>query len=159
MKDFFWKAHDAENKGKYRKAFRFYLKGALAGDASCELNLGYCYDYGIGVKRNKRRALYHYHRCMDRGDASGANNIGINYLQKGDTEKAKKYLLKAIEMGEHDAALMLAEAFLKEGDLSSAKKFYQMILSADKERVCESSIETAQERLRLLNEMSFPKLN
>lgn len=152
MKDFFWKAHDAESKGKYRKAFRLYLKGALAGDLSCELNLGYCYDYGIGVKRNKGKALHHYHNCMERGDASGANNIGIIYFQKGDNEKSKKYLFKAIEMGAHDSALMLAEIFLKENNLPLAKKFYQMVLSADGKMVPEASIEAARERLKLLHE-------
>jgi TPR repeat protein len=52
------------------------------------LNLGYFYDRGLGVRRSEAKALYWYRRAYRRGDASGANNIGTIYRERGDLRQA-----------------------------------------------------------------------
>lgn len=71
--------HEADKKAKQgdqRTAFRLFMLGAKLGDRSCQLNVGYRYDCGIGVHRNKKAAILWYMRAYRRGDASAANNIG-----------------------------------------------------------------------------------
>lgn len=45
-------------RGKLQSAFRLFLAAAKAGDEGAQINLGYFYDVGIGVKRNRGAALY-----------------------------------------------------------------------------------------------------
>ena len=130
-KDYFIKANHYEEKGQYKRAFRLYKRGVEKGDKSCELNLGYCYDNGIGTHKDKKKAMQHYINCMNRGDSAGANNVAILFLENGDMEKAEKYLRFAVALGDMDAALKLGEIFEKNGDLRAAKEFYAIAANAD----------------------------
>lgn len=65
------------DQGELRRAFRLFLSGAKAGDVSCQVNLGYFYDEGIGVKANPIRALFWYRKAYRAGCPEAACNIGI----------------------------------------------------------------------------------
>lgn len=150
MKDYFWKAQDAENKRKYKKAFKYYLKGDELGDLGCTLNAGYCFYCGQGVKRNLGKAIEYYSKCVDGGYAVGASNLGMLYLERNDLERAKEYLLKAIAMGDKSAAVDIANIYNKEGNFIDAKYFYEMVLNFEPGTIMEAAIEEAQEKLKEL---------
>lgn len=152
--DYFDKAQDAINKGKLKKAFRCYLKGVLSGETGCELNLGYCYDYGIGVRRHRKKAEQHYRNCMERGDPNGANNLGVTYFMRGDLDLARQYLQKAVELGAFGSAIKLAEISMLENDLASAKKYYEKVLEGEPyETVTAYDFELAEEKLKELQQL------
>jgi TPR repeat protein len=50
--------------GKHRNAFEWWKRGVDAGDDSCCLETGYCYQYGIGVRRDLKAAETAYKRCI-----------------------------------------------------------------------------------------------
>lgn len=110
--DLFIRADRAWDDGKSKLAFRLFLKAAKAGDRSSELNVGYFYDAGIGVKRNREKALFWYRRAYKRGDASAASNIGTIWRDGGQLIRALGWFLRAVELGDGDANLEIAKIYL-----------------------------------------------
>jgi TPR repeat protein len=53
VEELFLLADKERNRGKARSAFRLFHAAAKASDRAAQLNLGYFYDNGIGVRRNK----------------------------------------------------------------------------------------------------------
>ena len=66
---------DAFNRGlgyyekkDFKKAVEWYRKAAEMGDASAQLNLGFCYDNGEGVEQDKKEAVKWYRKAAENGD-------------------------------------------------------------------------------------------
>src|SRR5215469_8407981 len=49
----------------------WYLKAALAGDATSAYQLGFFYEYGIGIDRDESEALRWYRQVAEAGHAAG----------------------------------------------------------------------------------------
>ncbi|MGH7118989.1 MAG: hypothetical protein ACREFP_08380 [Acetobacteraceae bacterium] len=56
---------------------------AKLGNPSAQLNLGYTYDVGIGVRRNRAAAIYWYRRAYRQGVGIAASNIGTIFRGRG----------------------------------------------------------------------------
>ncbi len=108
--------------GALGSAFRLFLNSAKAGDVSAQLNLGYFYDEGIGVRVDKDKALRWYRRALAGGSVSAAGNIGLVFRDRGILPKAIKWLQRAIESGDDDSALELGKLYLKHGRERDAVK-------------------------------------
>ena len=52
------KGMTAYKKGEYAKAVHHFKKAAVHGNPDAQRKLGDCYDAGIGVKRDIRKAKY-----------------------------------------------------------------------------------------------------
>lgn len=115
----FRQANDAWDKGKLRSAFCLFHSSAKAGDPGAQANLGYFYDVGIGLKPNRRLALYWYRRAYQRGNSAGATNIGTIYRDEGKADKALMWFKRAVKLGDGDANLEIAKLYLRE------KRYYQ----------------------------------
>ncbi len=151
---YFKKAQDAESNGRYKKAFSIYLRGIRSGEFGCELNLGYCYDNGIGVRKNKKKAAFHYKKCSDRGEFSGAANLALVYRKHGKERLAERYLQIALDLGDSDAALDLAKISLKKGDVEKAGKYLDIVVGSRRDEVTPSARDEAVDMLRLFSTIS-----
>src|ERR1700722_16725425 len=78
----FLKANEAWEKGDLGRAFGRFSLAAIRGDPPSQLNLGYFFDRGIHVKKDKAKAMYWYYQAYRSGDASGANNIATLYREE-----------------------------------------------------------------------------
>ena len=67
------------------------------------LNAGYCYDVGLGVRRNQAAALSWYLRAYHRGEVCGTNNIGTIWRDRGNLKQALTWSLRAATLGDHSA--------------------------------------------------------
>jgi TPR repeat protein len=105
----FIRGHQAWDGGDARAALRFFLEGAKRKDASCQQNVGYFYDEGLGVAPNCRKAMWWYARSARQGSSSGAYNLGLLYARKGSIALAKRWFKVALDLGETDARLRLTE--------------------------------------------------
>ena len=80
-----------------------YYRDAMRGDAAAQCNLGYCYEYGKGVRRDYTEAMKWYRESAERGNAPAQYNIGnCYYYGKGtskDYAEAIKWFKKAAEQG------------------------------------------------------------
>lgn len=50
--------------GRWNLAFRWWAKGASAGDGSDQLEVAYCYDHGLGVRRSLASARRMYESAI-----------------------------------------------------------------------------------------------
>ena len=97
-------------------AFSIMAGNAEKGDATAMLNLGICYEHGIGVSRNYSKALAWYQKAADNGVAEGYYNVGVCYEigmgDKADPQKAAAYFLQSAEMGFAQGMFKMADIYL-----------------------------------------------
>jgi TPR repeat protein len=108
------KSHQLWEQGHHRLAFRRFLAAAKRGDASAQLNLGYFYDYGIGVPRRQSVALYWYKRAYGQGKSGAANNAGTIYRDRGEFQTALMWFERALALGDTSANWQIARMYFRQ---------------------------------------------
>ena len=148
----FEKACSEWDRGNLESAFELFSQAAVAGDESCQLNLGYFYDYGLHVTQDKKLARYWYHQAYLQGAAHAASNIATIYRDDHDYRRMVWWFRAAVRMGDGDALLEIARCYESgcgvSRDRKRALEYYLQLL--DSPNTTESSRETAKERIRLL---------
>ncbi len=152
MVSLFEQASLAWDQGDDKKAFELFHQAAEQGDGNALLNLGYCYDEGVGTQKNPKKAMYWYKKAVQYGDLPAYTNIAIYYSSIGDFHQAKHWYLDALKKGDKDAALGLAKLGLEgHTNLSHAEnlEYLQIIINAK----CMVEVsEASQEEASLLLE-------
>jgi TPR repeat protein len=152
MVSLFEQASLAWDQGDDKKAFELFHQAAEQGDENSLLNLGYCYDEGVGTTKDKMKAMYWYKKAAQNGDLSAYTNIAIYYASIGDFTQAKRWYFDALKKGDKDVALGLAKLGLDGNiNLSHAEIFEYLQIIIDAKRMVEVS-EASQEEARLLLE-------
>ncbi len=135
---------------QFKRAFNILRAAADGGESRCYLNLGYCYDIGLGCKRDWQKALYWYKRAVRRGSSSAAINIGITYRNQRKRYLALYWFKKSLAMGDGDALLELGKLMLNAyGDKTQAKHYFRATIKR-KTCITEFSQEEAAEYLAKL---------
>jgi uncharacterized protein len=106
------KAHAAWLSGRRAVAFRLYSELASGGTRAGMLNLGYFYDRGIGVRKNRALALRWYRRAYRRGSGAAASNIATIYRDEGKHRLEAQWYARAVRLKDGDAAVELAKLVL-----------------------------------------------
>lgn len=147
------------DRGELRSAFSLLVSASKLGDCAAQLDLGYFYDLGLGVKRNRERAMHWYRRAWRNGDPSGANNIGTIFRDEGQPRQALAWFLKAVAKGDPDANLEIAKLYIKEGWRNEkASRYLERVVKARPQTVTEHSREQAIMLLRkVCRPISKPK--
>jgi TPR repeat protein len=148
MSSLFEQAYQAWDDGKLEIAFKLFREAAAQGDRSSILNLGYCYDLGIGTRKNPKKAMYWYKKAaLEYSDLSAYKNIALCYAASGNFGEAKRWFSDALQKGDKSAALGLAKLGLeKKVHFSQAElaNYLQIVIDADfMGEVCESEYEEA----------------
>jgi TPR repeat protein len=116
-------------------AFRLLRRAVEIGDERAAGPLGYAYDVGQGVRRNKALALSWYHRAVNHGDGGAASNISTVYRDRGDLRLSHRWALRAVEMGDGDAAVTAGYNYLYgigvRRDVAMARRLFQRALRQD----------------------------
>lgn len=143
----FVRADKLWNQGKLELAFSLFMEAAKAGDVGAEQNVGYFYDLGLGVRRNRKKALHWYTRAYRNGDASSAKNIGTVWRDLGNPRRALSWFRRAVKMGDDDANLEIAKYYLQHSrNTTKAIQFLENVRRSSE--VSESSLEEAEQLLR-----------
>ena len=117
---------DDEEVKKYRQA-------AEQGDADAQYNLGFCYEHGQGVTKNRSEAMKWYRKAAEQGHAYAQSRLGFCYKYgRGVTQnytEAVKWWRKAAEQGNSGAQCGLGICY-EEGqgvpqDYTEAVKWYR----------------------------------
>jgi hypothetical protein len=96
------------------EAANLWRKAAEQGDAEAQNQLGECYYYGKGVKKDETEANKWYHKAIEQyrkaaeqGDAKAQYNLGVCYYIGIGVEQNKvvaiKWLRKAADQGDEQA--------------------------------------------------------
>ena len=83
-----------------------------SGDENAAGSLGYAYDVGHGVRRDKALALEWYRRAVRHGDCGAASNIATAYRDRGDLRLAHRWALRAMVLGDGDDAVTAGYNYL-----------------------------------------------
>ena len=125
------RAHEKWESGDLRLAFRLMRSAAKLGAYAARNNLGYFYDLGIGVKRDRDKVMYWYRRVYDENNAFGAANIGTIYRDEMKTSLALRWFQKAVAAGDIDANLEIAKLlFHRLNDPKTAAHHLKRVLKA-----------------------------
>jgi TPR repeat protein len=147
--DDFARACEVWDGGDVKLAYRLFHSLALRGDLGAQLNVGYFFDQGIGVRRNETKALFWYRRAYRRKHASAANNIGTIYRDRGETDRAIRWFQRAVALGDESGLLEIAKLRLRDGKQKARTLKYL-------ERVTRSSSVTqaeSEEAKKLLGDL------
>ena len=111
---------------------RLLRRAAQMGDRSAAGSLGYAYDVGRGIGRNTALALKWYRRAAHMGDSGAAANIATVFRDKGNLRVAHGWLLRALKMGDGDAAVTAGYGYLYgigvRRNISSARRMFRRAL-------------------------------
>jgi hypothetical protein len=150
------RAYEEWDAGNHRSAFRLMHAAAKrGGDSRAMLNLGYFYDVGIGVRKNRSAAMSWYKRAYRLGDECAANNIGTVYRSEGKPRRALYRFAKAVELGEIDSNLEKARVYLEDLNApeAAAPYLHRVLKAKPRIEVTESSREEA---ILLLKDLQGP---
>lgn len=98
--DYFYGKNNAVQD--YKRAVYYYRLAAEAGYAAAQNSLGYCYEKGYGVEKDKKLALSWYLKSAENGNVTAMRNAGICYEDNNDFSAAEKWYNKSKESGYKD---------------------------------------------------------
>ncbi len=141
----------------YTEAAKLYEMAAGQGNADAQCNLGFLYEKGFGVPKDREKAAEFYRKAAEQGHAKG--QCGLGYLYgKGlgvprDAAKAAAWFEKAANQG-HPTALYNLGFLYENGqgvprDREKAAELYQ--------KAAEKGNENAKEALKQLSKWHFPR--
>ena len=156
--ELFKEANAAWDTGNLGRAYALFRQAAESGDRCSQLDLGYFFDLGLHVRKDKREALRWYRRAYWQGDAGAATNIATVYRDLGQLGRMVWWFRRAAAMGDGDALLDLGKCY-ETGrgvakNLETAKGFYRRVLASS--AVTIHSEEQATERLAKLRTAQEP---
>lgn len=113
---------------------RLLRRAAESGDSTAASSLGYAYDVGQGIRRDQGLALRWYRRAVRLGSNIAATNISTIYRDKGNFRLAHRWLVRATNMGDGDAAVAAGYGYLYgigvRRNLVSARRLFRRAIRA-----------------------------
>ena len=81
--ELFEKGEAANQRNDYSEAAEWYLKAAELGHAGAQCNLGWMYENGTGVTRDKNESVKWFKKAAGQGEMNAQFNLGVMY-ENGD---------------------------------------------------------------------------
>lgn len=104
-----------DGKINYKKEFLKLKERALVGDTIAQFDIGQMYQYGLGVKKDAKRAIKFYQLAAQQGSLPAEYNLGILYLLGDgvtqDMNLALKWLTDSAFKGNDYAQFVLARIY------------------------------------------------
>jgi uncharacterized protein len=122
MEDPFEEAELLHERHAFPEAFAAFLLLAEEGDTSAMTRLALMLTLGEGVTKDLATAMDWERRAANAGDVMALYNLAISYRLRGDCLSAKHWFQRALDAGEGDAALQLAQMSMPGGCLSEPVK-------------------------------------
>lgn len=122
------------NPESHTAAMKLLILSADRGHTEAMTTIAYCYETGLGVKKDSVQQLAWVKKAADYGDANAMVSLGY-YFQKGwavpkDIQKAKELYTKALEKGNINAGYFFGLMEREAGNSTNA--YHYMEKSASK---------------------------
>ena len=111
----------------YGKALELWHRAGELGFAGSYCSIGYAHDYGKGVERDPMKAMYYYELAAKGGSVRTRHNLGIEEEDAGNTDRAVKHYMIAVESGLSKSLKCIQELYT-DGEVS--KECYMKALQA-----------------------------
>jgi TPR repeat protein len=138
-------------KRNFRKAKALLELASKGGSAIASGRLGYFYDVGEGGTENKDLAISYYRRAVRLGHAFSALNLATIYRDRGNYQRQRWWLLRALGMGEPQAAIDLGVLAVQRN--ARGAPWVRKTVEALRRVARGRSPEDAEEARALLNEL------
>ncbi len=124
------------DEGDYESALEYLTKAVELGDTSAHYNLSVMYDEGNGVEKDAEKEFYHLEEAAIGGHHQARHNLGIEELNNGRFERAKKHFIIAANLGYEDSLQKIRELYAdghaSKEDYAAALRAYQSAVDATK---------------------------
>lgn len=88
-------AYICQNEGNHKKAVYWMSKAAEQGDAEAEYELGAMYDEGLGVKKDKKKAVQLWTKAAEKDYGAALVELAY-YYERRDPQRARKLAERAL---------------------------------------------------------------
>jgi len=116
----------------YKKALELFHRAGELGYANAYTNIGYAYDHGEGVEKDEKKANHYYEIAAIKGNVQSRYNLGNMEGDAGNTERALKHFLIAVEGGYTPSLERIKDLYSKghatKEDYTKALQLYQKYL-------------------------------
>ena len=87
----------------YKKALELWHRAAELGYTKAYCSIGYLFEHGRGVERDRKKAKHYFELAAMKGDADARYNLGITAAKEGNWERALKHFMIAVRCGHDDS--------------------------------------------------------
>ncbi len=145
-----------DSRRRYSEALPLLLKGAKAGDTSCQILVGnYLSDGRKSIAIDRKRAVYWYKRAYDQGSSTAASNLAMHYRKQEDVNEACRWYELAVKSGDSEAHLALAEIWFHDrGNKAKAIRHLKAVFRGNPREVSELGRDEARTMLRRLHTLT-----
>lgn len=98
------KANSYHSKRNHKEAFSIFYELASSGHKESLYYLGYYYEHGYVVDKDKKKALEYYRESADKNC-----NVAVSCYAEACLKLAHEYMEKAAQLGQFKAGIKLAE--------------------------------------------------
>jgi len=126
--------HEGTNgfRQDYNKAFELWHRAAELGLTRAYCSVGYSYEHGEGVERNKKKANYYFELGAMEGDVNARYNLGNIEEKAGNMNRALKHFMIAVRAGDNKSLDTIKElysdGYATKEDYMKALQSYQVYL-------------------------------
>ena len=105
-------------QGKYcitqdrAKALELWHRVGELGSSEAYNNIGYAYDHGEGVERDKKKAKHYYELASIGGNVNARYNLGMIEEETGNMSRALKHYMIAAGCGDIDSLIGIREFYV-----------------------------------------------
>jgi TPR repeat protein len=116
------------------RACQLFEKAADQGHLRAMHNAGYCYQVGIGGKKDENKAIDYYTKAAEAGSTRSQRNLGLLFGQLGQAEKAYFWLRVAESSGDTEKKSLIdaAKEHLPASQVETVEKEILVWLNAHK---------------------------
>lgn len=117
----------------FEQAVKWYQSAANLGNATAQVNLGFCYYNGDGTTLDREKAFEYFQKAAIQGDMIAQNILGNCYWigegVRSNEKESVKWYRKAAEQGENWASVNLGMIYLIEDNVDDAKRLFLKAVS------------------------------
>ena len=132
------------------KAFKLFVRAGDLSLAAGYNDVGRAYEFGNGVEIDKKKAKYYYEIAAIGGNATARYNLGNYERCEGNTNRALKHYMIAVEGGKDNALKAIQKLFFNghatKDDYAKALRAYQAYLSEIKSTQRDKAAATSEKR-------------
>ena len=122
--------------GDPKTAKDYWKKASELGDVGAHFELSCLYRDGEGVKKNKKKQMYHLEEAAIGGDPVARNNLAAQFMYTGQDEIAAKHFVIASKLGHSGSLDLLGLLYKKKAvskeDYAAALRGHQAAVEATK---------------------------
>jgi len=136
----------------HTKALELWHRAVELGYTRAYCCIGYAYNNGEGVERDKKKAVHYYELAAMGGNVTARFNLGLKEKDAGIIDRAIKHFMIAVRCGDNDSLMDIQELYTKghatKDDYTKALKLYQEYLGEVKSKLRDEAAAFDNEKYR-----------